>query len=182
MFFCKDCQLIPVQPRYSGTVCRYGLRNFTAEEPFYVSQPRSVKVSLHFRWFLMISTFWPWVSNMRCKGRPRRCKIPSGFYRMVCHNVIAHNLMLIVCCQGLLLPDGWPYGARDFLEAGISTRSWMPGRWWRSVQHEALDYLNHHISRWCHGWGYCCFCGAAWWRDSEQDANTRGPSKFARNC
>lgn len=47
--FCKDCKLIPVQPRYSGTVCRYGLRNFTAEEPFYVSQPRSVKVSLHFR-------------------------------------------------------------------------------------------------------------------------------------
>ena len=40
--------------------------------------------------------------------------------------------MLIVCCQGLLLPDGWPYGARDFLEAGISTRSLMPGRWLRS--------------------------------------------------
>lgn len=24
--------------RYSGTVCRYGLRNFTAAEPFYAAQ------------------------------------------------------------------------------------------------------------------------------------------------
>lgn len=120
--------------------CNRGIVGRFADMDCEISRPRNLSMFpsqglWRFRCIFVDGSWfqrWPWVSNMICKGRPRRCKIPSGFYRMVCHNVIAHNLMLIVCCQGLLLPDGWPYGARDFLEAGISTRSLMPGRWLRS--------------------------------------------------
>ena len=121
---------------------------------------------------------WPWVSNMRCKGRQRRCKIPSGFYR---DGLSERNFTKsrVDCLLPRLTAPGW---------LAIRGRRFFGGWHFNSildawalvtfVQHEAIDYLNHHISRWCHGWGYCCFCGAAWWRDS---AGRKYPGMLTKN-